>query len=107
MQYAAVSEAYGDRVIIGEHTGVSLETVGYLLGRQGDHFRSLFLKVIDPVSNANVCQSICEADADKAVSQLTRQREECVLSWKTGKSFAPEIKRIARTEGIGCSYRVF
>ena len=52
---------YEEKTVIGETTGKSLEKEGFLLDRNGKHYRSLFLKVPNPITASEMPNSIWRA----------------------------------------------
>eukprot|EP00116_Pleurobrachia_bachei_P002182 sb/3462444/ len=96
-----MSDNMMDEIIIGEDTGVSMEAVGFLLGRDGNHYRSIFLKLQDPIDKMEICNQLCPGSVNKAVTQWTRDRQiTCKVGLKRGKTFAPELRRIRHDGGI-------
>eukprot|EP00116_Pleurobrachia_bachei_P010966 sb/3471228/ len=50
---------YEEKTVIGETIGISLEKEGFLLDRNGKHYRSPFLKEPNPITGSEVCQGLC------------------------------------------------
>ena len=91
------------RVIIGDTTGVSLEAVGFLLGKEGNHYRSIFLKILDPTGVTDVCRKICRENMEKAMrTWIDKRATVCDSTWKRGKHSAPELRRTNSKSGFEC-----
>eukprot|EP00116_Pleurobrachia_bachei_P014917 sb/3475179/ len=52
---------YEEKTVIGETTGKSLEKEGFLLDRNGKHYRSLFLKAPNPITASEMPNLIWRA----------------------------------------------
>ena len=48
-----------EQTVIGENTGICLEKEGFLLDRDGGQYRSLFLKVPNPITVSAMCGGLC------------------------------------------------
>ena len=96
------TELFSEKVIVGGSTGISLETAGYLLGREGNHYRSLFLRIVRPINETSVCADLCHDELSDLVSTWRQQTSKnCSSEWKKAKPGAPETGRMTIDESPG------
>ena len=85
---------YEVETTVGIHTGISLEKEGFLLDRNGHHYRSLFLNVPNPVTVSETCSIICGNVQDIIHDKARDLQKSCSSIFATAKNEMAVIPRI-------------